>query len=241
MRTKTLRPEYLPHCMKGRASGIIELHPGPGAVLGRKTRTQTGHLHFQVVSVVLIVQEQLAVAGTTANKQIQVAVEIVVRPYRSIVGRGIVQAYADGHIGKRTVAVVPKQLVGGIGVGNKEIKIAIVVVVAPGHAFGVCRRARHTSGRSDISKCAIAVVAVQLIGSVPAQIEVQVAVVVVVAPGHAVVAAAIIGDAERHSEREGFIAVVPENPDCAADSEDDVGIAIVVVVGNPRDLTVSGN
>ncbi len=94
-------------------------------------------------------------------------------------------------------------------VGDKEIEVAVIVVVAPGAAARIAS-ALHGRSRGDLAECSIAMVAVKQIIAAQANRDeqIQVAVVVVIAPDRPFRVAIVCRNRPSGYAREGAVAVV---------------------------------
>ena len=156
----------------------------------------------------------------------------------------------------RAVAVVAEQLVLPAEVRGVEVRIAVVVVVAEDDALDVLADL-DPGGRGDVGEPAVAVVAVELAGRVEllprirrvvgigtvlvADVEVEVAVVVGVAPGGGLRRTTMLGQPARGegdvgeppgavvAQQRPGVASRPPQPGAAQDV--DVEVAVVVEVG----------
>ena len=179
------------------------------------------------------------------HEQVEVAVVVKVpKPSREAGARGD-DAGVGGHIGKGAVALVAVESVGLAEVGHVQIGPAVPVVVAPDDGLGVGVLV-NTGVGGHIGKGAVALVLKELaggykgVGGFVADVEVEVAIEIVVAPGGGlgwVVVLPQAGGKGRIEEgastripqqRIGVLAVFAE-PSPAQDEQ--VEAAVVVVVG----------
>src|SRR5262249_25167329 len=86
-------------------------------------------------------------ADTIFDHQIKEPIVVVVRPGSSLVSRSIVlelKAFGHGDVGESSVAVIVKKVTGivvGIvpAIGDKQVKVTVVVVVSPNCRPGISR------------------------------------------------------------------------------------------------------
>src|SRR5579863_1634565 len=84
------------------------------------------------------------------------------RPQRAIFGIGLAQSGFRGDVGKRAVAIVVVKSV-AVDAGDEDVFVAIVVVVANGHA-NVVASARQSGFFGDVGEVAVAVVFEETVG-----------------------------------------------------------------------------
>ena len=99
--------------------------------------------------------------------QVWVAVLIVVAKVHAHAGFDIAVAvvrYAcdEGDVLEGTVALVLEEHIGGFVVGDKEVGVAIGIVIGRNHAQAIVAvGGRHAGRLGDVSKCAAALIAVE--------------------------------------------------------------------------------
>ena len=101
--------------------------------------------------------EEIRVSAAIGNRQIHEPVIVVITPRCTNSRAGIIHPGTLRHSGKRMVAVVAIEEVlrGRAEVGDKQIQVAIIVVIGPHAAHGVTT-APHDRSSGDFRKSAIA-------------------------------------------------------------------------------------
>ena len=133
-------------------------------------------------------------------------------------------------------------------VGDVEVEVAVAVDIEKAGAGAPLRRtARHAGRRRHIRECAVAVVLVQEVGAEAGDVEVEIAVAVVVADGDAGLVGVLARAAAVHARLRGHVAeravtvVAVEHVCRARRAVDEVQILkTVVVVVDPRDARAEG-
>ena len=240
---------------------LVEVRPaGRGGVGGRADpeaggRRLVDELPAARAAGAVVAEQQvrhpvvLGIVPVVGQVEVEVAVVVVVRPGAARAVVAVVETVADGRreilegLGARHAVI---EAVGAL-VGQVEVQPAVAVVVAPGGsqaALGVLdahgRRHVHEQPLAGIP-AVLPVVAEEGVGAavVVDQVEIMVAVVVVVAPGaaHGVAVVADAGAIEgchvlEHplAGQQGILAVVAVEAVGAVVAEVEVQVAVVVVV-----------
>jgi hypothetical protein len=171
-------------------------------------------------------------------EQIEIAVVVVVRPGGAERRVAVVDDVAGRDPGERPVAVVPVETVleplCRDDVGDEQIEIAVVVVVAPARAVGDAAVVDQLSF-GDLLEAPVAPVSVEEIVLADARDEkVGIAVVVVVGPDRCPVDGDVVDDVAPPDAREAAVTVVAvEEVRLARVGDKEVEVAVPVVVG-PR-------
>ncbi len=198
----------------------VAVDVGPGAGHGVAVVADTGAVQGRHVGEdplagnrrVLAVVAVETVLAAVAEVEIHVTVLVEIAPGTAAAAAGIVDAGLDADIREHAAAVVAIQVVGGVVVGidlhvdHVEIEVAVTVEIGPGHALtilvvGEGRRGDVWEEPAVGVARVLAVVAEEVVGGIgPAlvgnavgDVEIVVAVAVVVAPGGAA-AVAVVAD-----------------------------------------------
>src|SRR5208337_1886020 len=89
-------------------------------------------------------------AGRVGSVGSHAGLELPVRAHRD--------AGKISHLAKSSVAVVVKQIVGHVVVGDEDVLPAVVVVVERHNAQAVARFQPNSGGLADVGECAITVI-----------------------------------------------------------------------------------
>ena len=175
-----------------------------------------------------VVAEDLDRAAATAGRgdDVAVVVAVVVDPGHVTALRRVVEAEVDGLRLERTVTTIAVQLVAPVGVVHQvDVEVSVLVVVEPLDVETLAA-VIDAGGLADLDEGAAAVVAEELVVEVRGDVQVQVTVVVVVAP-----AGAVAGLGERTDLTEAAALVVAVEVQHAGQvRREQVGVAVVVVV-----------
>ncbi len=205
---------------------VVVVRPGAARTVAAVVQTvadQWGHILEEIAARDAVVQ---TVGTLVGQVQVEPAIAVVIAPGAAEAVVGVVHAHDGRHVGPQPLAlvvgisaVVAEQGIGAaVVVGQVQILVAVVVEVAPGAAHGVAIVAdtgavlwRHVREQPGTRFPGIfTVVAIETVWSVAAEVEVEVAVVVEIDPGHRAGTAGIIGTGLRGDIGEGTAAVVTE-------------------------------
>ena len=106
---------------------------------------------------------------------------------RSLARANALQASRRGNVSERLVPIVLIQRVGRAVSAQKEVRVSVAVVIAPGNTRVIGRRSDACSG-CNIGKRIVAVVAIELVVGTAADIDVRIAILVKVEPSRPTVA-----------------------------------------------------
>ena len=171
----------------------VVIRPGGGGAIG--PRLQVDH-HTRVAERTIAVVTEESVRGIRiAHVEVEKTVVIVIAPGGGAADAGVGDARRPGNVRERAISVVVEEGrrlttgdIGGIGnIADKEIEIAVIVIIAPdGHTGGVpghTGRVGHVGEGDVFSDRPIGVIqGVPVLGD---DEEVRPTIVVVVGPGRA--------------------------------------------------------
>ena len=200
-----------------------------------------GEARVRLVGPALPLQQQQRRVGAAQEQQVLAAVLVEVAADQAVAVAGAGQGReAVAGVAVAADAVVEEDLVVGAVVEEQQVEVAVVVEVGEGHRQGGPVAAVDAGSGRDVEEAAVAVVAPQGVGgAAPGSVgrpearhgEVEVAVVVGVGPGGADAGPVAAGDAAGGGDvGEGAAAVVAVEPVGTGPAQEQVGVAVLVVV-----------
>jgi len=222
-------------------SVIVDIGPAATARGGGPVRERgvddLGEAPVAIVAVEAIRLPNRSIRAV-GDEQIQVAVVVVVAPAAAVGERGVTDDDAIRDPGKRAVSPVPiEEVVLILAVGDEQVEITIVVVVAPGGTEGLAGVVDNRT-LSDPLEYAASQVAIQEVVLVPTigHEQVESAVVVVVPPRGGERGTAVTDDGPFVDLGEGAVTVVEveEVVVVALVGYEEVEVAVVVAVAPAR-------
>ncbi len=178
---------------------------GALAVAGAAGRGHDGHVGeepFTGTVGTLAVVAQQDVADRVGHVEIKITIAVVIDPRTGVGAAGGTENETVGHVDEEAVRIlgparrdriVAEEMIGALGIGQVEIQVAVVVVVAPDADAGNLAAADARAGGCDVHEqpvprtaAVLPIVAEELVVAVVRHIEIQVAIVVEVGPGGSV-------------------------------------------------------
>src|SRR5439155_14204163 len=137
---------------------------------------------FRECSVAVVSVEEI-IAAIVAHKHVQSAIVIVIAPGSADRVGDIGDDVAGRDLGEGPIPIIVIEKILRAIIGDEKIQKAIIVIVAPGAAFGL-RKIGRDDARGNFRECAITVIVVESIAlAAPVGNEqVQKSVVVVISP-----------------------------------------------------------
>ena len=162
-----------------------------------------------MVAVTVIMVEKIVLPGTFRHKQIEEAVIVVIAPNAANGIASVCHDVAAKNFAERPITVVAIKKVSLVGcIGYKEIQISVIVIVAPGAAHGAPAIGDDRAGDDPGEGAVMIVVIENVIASVRTDEQIQIPIIIVVAPGGAKRISNIGCDAACCHFGEGAVAVI---------------------------------